>query len=179
MRKQSFDPRLEFRGERPVARGHKLIDLLCASRSHDRGSHFGPSQHPGNRQFAECPASLSHQRAELLDQFQLEEQNFLKEKELLDQKRAEMEANKDKLLQDRDALLPQIPADQVILYQRISVKKGSVALSPVSGDFCSMCHMRIRPQVLNELRDTKKLIFCENCGRILCWTKKPEKPQSE
>ena len=108
-----------------------------------------------------------------------EEQNFLKEKEVLEKKRVEMEAKKEKLTGERDALLPQIPSDQVALYQRISAKKGSVALSLISGDFCSMCHMRVRPQVLNELRDTQKLILCENCGRILCWAKKPEKTPAE
>jgi len=108
-----------------------------------------------------------------------EEQNFLKEKGVLEKKRVEMEAKKEKLTRERDALLPQIPSDQVALYQRISAKKGSVALSLISGDFCSMCHMRVRPQVLNELRDTQKLILCENCGRILCWAKKPEKTPAE
>jgi predicted nucleic acid-binding Zn-ribbon protein len=29
--------------------------------------------------------------------------------------------------------------------------------------------VRIRPQVLNELLSTRKLILCENCGRILYW----------
>ena len=37
-----------------------------------------------------------------------------------------------------------------------------------------MCHMRVRPQMLNEIRDKTKVIICENCGRILSWTAKPE-----
>ena len=32
-------------------------------------------------------------------------------------------------------------------------KKNGSALSPVKGDFCAICHMRIRPQMLNEIRD--------------------------
>jgi predicted nucleic acid-binding Zn-ribbon protein len=107
-----------------------------------------------------------------------EEESLLKDQDVLIQKKAEMEAKSKKLTAERDALLPQVPADHVVLYQRISAKKGGVALSPVSGDFCSMCHMRIRPQVLNELRDSKKLILCENCGRILYWLKvAPEQKQ--
>lgn len=102
-----------------------------------------------------------------------EEANMLKEQDLLQQKKAEMQARVEKLTAEKEALLPQIPSDQINLYQRISAKKSGVALSPVNGDFCSMCHMRIRPQVLNELRDTRKLILCENCGRILYWIKTP------
>jgi predicted nucleic acid-binding Zn-ribbon protein len=34
--------------------------------------------------------------------------------------------------------------------------------------------MRVRPQVLNELKEARKVILCENCGRILYWQEKPE-----
>jgi predicted nucleic acid-binding Zn-ribbon protein len=34
--------------------------------------------------------------------------------------------------------------------------------------------MRIRPQMLNEIREGTKVIVCENCGRILYWPVKPE-----
>jgi hypothetical protein len=99
-------------------------------------------------------------------------EKFSREKEAILQKKKETEEKAQKLNQDKQALLPQIPPEQVSLYLNIYRKKGGVALSPVKGDFCAMCHMRIRPQVLNELRDTRKLILCENCGRILFWQEK-------
>jgi hypothetical protein len=99
-------------------------------------------------------------------------EKFSREKEAILQKKKETEEKAEKLNQDKQALLPQIPPEQVSLYLNIYRKKGGVALSPVKGDFCAMCHMRIRPQVLNELRDTRKLILCENCGRILFWQEK-------
>ena len=103
-------------------------------------------------------------------------EKFFREKEAIFQKKKELEEKARQLGQNRQELLPQIPADQVTLYLRISSKKSGVALSPVKDDFCAMCHMRIRPQVLNELRDTRKLILCENCGRILYWQDKRPKP---
>jgi len=39
--------------------------------------------------------------------------------------------------------------------------------------------MRVRPQMLNEIRDKVKVILCENCGRILYWTAKPEPVKPE
>lgn len=56
---------------------------------------------------------------------------------------------------------------------------SGIALSPVTDDFCSMCHMRIRPQVLNELKEAKKLIICEACGRILYWKQRPETEETK
>jgi predicted nucleic acid-binding Zn-ribbon protein len=100
-----------------------------------------------------------------------------KEKEALSQKKRETEESARVLGQRREALVPTIPADQVNLYLKIFRKKGGTALSPVKDDFCALCHMRIRPQVLNELLSTRKLILCENCGRILYW--REQKPDTE
>ncbi|MCX6560572.1 MAG: hypothetical protein NTZ26_08655 [Candidatus Aminicenantes bacterium] len=72
---------------------------------------------------------------------------------------------------ERAAVLPGIPAEQVKLYNRIHIKKGGTALSKVTDDFCSLCQMRVRPQLLDELIGRKAIIMCEACGRILYWTK--------
>lgn len=79
----------------------------------------------------------------------------------------EIEKKKAALEKDRGALLPHIPPDQLSLYQRIARKTAGVALSPVTDDFCSICQMRIRPQILDELWAAKEIITCEACGRIL------------
>lgn len=92
---------------------------------------------------------------------------FTKEKEVLLKKKAEQEELKATLLEEKKILLPNIPSDQIALYNKISGNCSGIALSPVTGDFCSMCHMRIRPQVLNELKAESTIILCENCGRII------------
>jgi predicted nucleic acid-binding Zn-ribbon protein len=89
------------------------------------------------------------------------------EKGVLLQKKAEAEARVQALNKDKEALLPEIAPDELALYQRIFRKKGGIALSSIRDDFCSLCHMRVRPQMLNELLEKNKLITCENCGRIL------------
>jgi predicted nucleic acid-binding Zn-ribbon protein len=101
-------------------------------------------------------------------------ESLKKEKLVLDEKMKETEGKFTALNKDREALLPRIPREQMMLYESILQKKGGTALSPVTGDFCAMCHMRVRPQMLNEIRDKVKVILCENCGRILYWTTKPE-----
>jgi predicted nucleic acid-binding Zn-ribbon protein len=96
------------------------------------------------------------------------------EKARLSQKKREAEDKAAALNGQREGLLALLPADQVNLYLRIFQNKGGVALSPVTDDFCSMCHMRVRPQVLNELKGALKLILCENCGRVLYYKPKAE-----
>ena len=97
-----------------------------------------------------------------------------REKEQVFLKKREAEERTALLESQKESLLPQLPPEQVALYLRLLRNKGGSALSPVTDDFCSMCHVRVRPQVLNELKEARKVILCENCGRILYWKEKPE-----
>ena len=103
-----------------------------------------------------------------------EHEELKKDQVMLAEKQRDMEAKRDRLIKEREELLPLIPPDQMRLYMSIFNKKNGSALSPVKGDFCAMCHMRIRPQMLNEIRDRSKIYLCENCGRILYLVLKPE-----
>jgi hypothetical protein len=95
------------------------------------------------------------------------EEKFSKEKDVLQQEKKKFEAKRDKLNQKKEKIVPKIPSDQVSLYLKIYKRNSGIALSPVKEEFCSLCHLRIRPQVINELKGKEKIILCENCGRIL------------
>ena len=96
-----------------------------------------------------------------------EEGHLQKDKDTVAAEKADLEKQKTSAETERSALLPTIPADQFKLYERIHKKRGGTAMSLVTGDFCSICMMRVRPQLLDELIAGKSLITCETCGRIL------------
>lgn len=104
-----------------------------------------------------------------------EESRLKKEKDVIARNQKELEEKRAKLAKERESLIPLIPPDQVRLYLRISKKMDGIALSRVTDDFCSLCQMRIRPQLLNEIMEMRKIIVCEACGRILYW----QKPRDE
>jgi predicted nucleic acid-binding Zn-ribbon protein len=95
-----------------------------------------------------------------------------KDKDTLIKKRKELEEKNRELTQKKEDLIPLIPKEQSKLYLEIFKKKNGIPLSPIIDDFCSMCQIRIRPQVLNELKAETQIILCENCGRILYIKKK-------
>lgn len=99
------------------------------------------------------------------------------EKEILS-KKEDIEKRIESLNTEKNELLPKVPQKYLDLYEKIYSKKNGIVLSPVSDEFCSICNMRIRPQVLNELKSNKELIFCENCGRILYLVKKSSQKKS-
>lgn len=109
---------------------------------------------------------------ESIEKHRQEEARLSEEKVTINQKKQELEKEVKELTQEKEKLLSKIPPSQSKLYNDLLRNKNGIALSPVKDEFCSMCHMRVRPQVLNELRLEKEIIFCENCGRILYWLKK-------
>jgi predicted nucleic acid-binding Zn-ribbon protein len=99
---------------------------------------------------------------------QKEESEHLKQEiEALNQRKKLLEEQKEALNKQRSELLPAIPKAQLQQYLSIARKRGGIALSRVVDEFCSMCQMRIRPQMLNEIKDKTKIYLCESCGRIL------------
>lgn len=108
-----------------------------------------------------------------------EEEHLKQEIEALNQRKKDLEQQKIELQQQREALLPTIPKSQLQLYLNIARKRGGIALSRVTDEFCSMCQMRIRPQMLNEIRDMSKIHLCESCGRILYFDSSEEKSSEE
>ncbi len=95
-----------------------------------------------------------------------------KDKDVLLQEKQAKEQELEELQAEREKLIPGIHDDRMSLYQSIFQKNFGIALSPVTDDFCSMCQIRIRPQVINELIAQNSIILCENCGRILYWKSK-------
>ncbi|MBN2245281.1 MAG: hypothetical protein JW755_05510 [Candidatus Aminicenantes bacterium] len=95
-----------------------------------------------------------------------------REKDILFSEKAEKEKKREGLQKEKKELIATIPDQLVEIYKQIYAKKNGIALSPVTDDFCSICQIRIRPQMLNELKAKKEIILCENCGRILYWAGK-------
>jgi len=108
---------------------------------------------------------------------QKEESEHLKQEiEALNQRKKLLEEQKEVLNKQRSELLPAIPIAQLQQYLSIARKRGGIALSRVVDEFCSMCQMRIRPQMLNEIKDKTKIYLCESCGRILYFEPPAEEP---
>ena len=62
-----------------------------------------------------------------------------------------------------------IPEDLLDHYHRIAKRHGGVGLAAVRDETCSLCRVRVRPHVFQELRrpDCEEIFHCESCTRIL------------
>lgn len=91
------------------------------------------------------------------------------ERNRLESEQANLEQELAALAAERERVVQALPADLLNLYQKIARKHGGVALAEVREETCSVCRVRIRPQVYQELRrpENDQIFHCESCTRIL------------
>jgi uncharacterized protein len=59
------------------------------------------------------------------------------------------------------------------LFEHVSRHRKGLAMSEARDGHCTQCHVRLRPQVYNEVRRNEQLIQCESCSRILYFVPAP------
>ena len=67
----------------------------------------------------------------------------------------------------RESLASEIDAAVLALFDQIAEKRNGLAVVEAENNLCSSCHVRLRPQVFNDIRLNDRVIQCESCGRIL------------
>ena len=60
-----------------------------------------------------------------------------------------------------------LPAELRQLFTRLSKGRRGVVMAAIVDNNCTVCRMRIRLQVVSDLRPGNRIIQCENCTRIL------------
>ena len=69
---------------------------------------------------------------------------------------------------ERERVLAGLPKQMGTLYNRISTRvRGGIAVAEARDGSCMACHMRLRPQVMAQIRRGDEVITCDNCARIL------------
>ncbi|MBO6761442.1 MAG: hypothetical protein JJ909_10810, partial [Roseivirga sp.] len=80
----------------------------------------------------------------------------------------ESEADEQKLLKDREKATKNIEDRLLNSYNKLrNNARNGLAVVPVSRGACGGCFNVVPPQRQADIRDNKKLIVCEHCGRIL------------
>ncbi|MCT1523765.1 zinc ribbon domain-containing protein [Sphingobacterium hotanense] len=93
----------------------------------------------------------------------------------LDAKKQELDTITSETQKEEDQLLAEAQAAEKNIEDRLlkvtnklrnSFRNG-LAVVFIERDSCSGCHNKIPPQLQSEIRQRKKIIICEHCGRIL------------
>ena len=90
-----------------------------------------------------------------------------KERQALESERGSLDGELARTSVERSAVAASLPANALSTFEQLAKHRKGLALSEAREGLCSQCHVRLRPQVFNEVRRNDSLIQCENCSRIL------------
>ncbi len=96
------------------------------------------------------------------------EKDLKSKKEELDSIVKESEADEEKMEKDRSKATKGVEERLLKSYEKIrSNMRNGLAVVPVKRGACGGCFNVVPPQKQAEIREKKKIIVCEHCGRIL------------
>lgn len=140
---QGFSNEIKFEEANITGVEEKIIEKMCESDEimgmiREAEGEFRKIADVYNQQIKDMLANLDYHKAKL----------------------AEETLNKKEL---RDRVDPKL----LKAYDNLFVKKAGKVVSNVQTDFCGICNIKIRPQVLSEMIMSSDVLVCESCGRIL------------
>jgi len=95
------------------------------------------------------------------------------EKEVEAEKRAiaiehdELRASVDALKRERTGVIGSLAPDALNVFELVSKRRNGVAMAEAKDGICTICHVRLRPQVFNTVLKNEAVIQCDHCQRIL------------
>lgn len=85
----------------------------------------------------------------------------------LDERRTNLQARKEELLNKRPRLVEGIDEDELDRYERLFKSKEGTAIVPIEHHVCTGCHMKVTMQTVLATKAAKEIIHCSQCGRML------------
>lgn len=111
--------------------------------------------------------------AELATTYEAHEARRASEKERTDTEIAELSAGLEEARSQREALAAELEAPLRRQYETILSRKKGQAVVEIRAGTCEGCHMRVAPQLANEIHRNTRVIQCPSCHRIL-YVRPPE-----
>ena len=89
------------------------------------------------------------------------------ERRAIETKGQELENDIARELAQRQHVVGDLDPEALALYEQVARARRGVAVAEARAGHCSICNVRLRPQVFNEIRRNERVIQCESCQRIL------------
>ena len=87
---------------------------------------------------------------------------------------ASVEASLKEATEGRAELLKNLEPRLLAIFEQVARARKGVAISMATRDgLCSVCHVRLRPPVFQQVRQNDSIIQCESCQRVLYWIPPP------
>jgi hypothetical protein len=102
------------------------------------------------------------------------------ERKARQQEAAKMESEISELTNARAKVVAEMSREAIALFEHVSRARKGHAVAEARDGHCTACHVRLRPQVFQDVRRGDRLIQCESCTRILYIAPpKPKAPEAQ
>jgi predicted nucleic acid-binding Zn-ribbon protein len=97
------------------------------------------------------------------------------EKKVLAAELASTETALNETTAQRAALIGELPKQLLALFEQVAKARRGVAICTATREgLCSICHVRLRPPVFQQVRQNDSIVQCEVCHRILYYVPPPQ-----
>ena len=73
----------------------------------------------------------------------------------------------DALKAERAGVVGSLSREALTIFEMVSTRRNGIAMSEAKDGICTLCHVRLRPQVFNTVRRNDAILQCDHCNRIL------------
>jgi uncharacterized protein len=85
----------------------------------------------------------------------------------------DLKAALERISSERLTLVAAIDKKLLAIFELVARKRNGIAVAEARDGICTICHVRLRPQVFNTVLRNDQIIQCDTCNRILYSTPKP------
>lgn len=96
-----------------------------------------------------------------------EQVDVAREQKTLDAERTELGAELARVTAARPAVVAKLSREILMLFERVAHGRRGIAVAEARDGLCTLCHVRLRPQIFNEVRRNDGVHQCDSCTRIL------------
>ena len=86
---------------------------------------------------------------------------------------AELQAAVDRIAGERAELVAALDKSVLWMFEQVAKKRNGVAVAEAKDGICTICHVRLRPQVFNTVRRNDAITQCDSCNRVLYFAAAP------
>jgi len=79
----------------------------------------------------------------------------------------ELQASVERIAGERAQLVAALDKSVFAIFEQVAKKRHGVAVAEARDGICTICHVRLRPQVFNTVRRNDAIVQCDSCQRIL------------
>ena len=109
-----------------------------------------------------------------------EQGEIARQRQMLEEEKTQLATAMQQTTEERGRTATRVSREALAIFERVAQGRKGLAMAEARDGLCTVCHVRLRPQVFNQARRNDDIIQCDSCTRILYFvpasTTAPQQP---